>query len=135
MHNHIGCIYLTFPHCVLNRTLWWLVFKALLRNQHAQLVSVKSETFGRCLNVGCSSTFQQFQMDRNLDVCSNGRLPYGWLVAWLVAANTCEIDSERYLLICFCLSYLAKRLPGPCTSEKSKFVNLSSQTFVQKNVQ
>ena len=58
-YSHIGCIYLTFPHCVLNRTLWWLVFKALLRNQHAQLVSVKSETFGRCLNVGCSSTFQK----------------------------------------------------------------------------
>ena len=27
------------------------------RNQHAQQVSVKSETFGRCLNVGCSSVF------------------------------------------------------------------------------
>ena len=48
---HVIC--LQWLDLKLDTSLWWLVFKALMRNQHAaRQVSVKSETFGRCLNVG-----------------------------------------------------------------------------------
>ena len=59
--RNLGVVSLNYAHGLLSGGLCL----RQPRNQHAQQVSVKSETFGRCLNSGCFSVFQNSSFFQN----------------------------------------------------------------------